>query len=123
MNVLVSSFHFFYLAGEQLALLFPSWSNLTTVIPSLMHTIHFYRNKELKVILVCPLNLNEPFSMSITALAPQPTHHHGQNTGKVRGLQRVECPYKATVRASEATSNRDTNGHQPQCAFLRDVNV
>lgn len=90
-------------------------------IPSLMHTNYFCRTiKAVKLILVGHFNWDEPFSS--TVLAPKPTHHHEQNIGRMRGLQRVGHLYKAVIWASEATTNRDSHGHQPQSAFLSHVN-
>lgn len=85
------------------------------------HTNYFRRTiKALKFVLVVHLNLNEPFSSTVPA--PKLIHHQEQNTGWMRGLQRVGHLYKAAIWASEAATNRDTHGHQPQSAFLWHVN-
>lgn len=88
---------------------------------SIAHTNYFRKTiKALKFVLVVRLNLNEPFSSTVPA--PKLIHHQEQNTGWMRGLQRVGHLYKAAIWASEAATNRDTHGHQPQSAFLWHVN-
>lgn len=86
-----------------------------------MHTNYFCSTiKAVKLILLGYLNWDEPSSS--TVLAPKPAHHHEQNIGRMRGLQRLGHLYKAVISASEAVTNRDTHGHQPQSVFLRHMN-
>lgn len=80
------------------------------------HTNYFRKTiKALTFVLVVHLNLNEPFSSTVPA--PKLIHHQEQNIGWMRGLQRVGHLYKAVIWASQAATNRDTHGHQPQSAF------
>ncbi len=57
-----------------------------------------------------PVELGWTFLLESNCAGPT-ANHHGQNTGRGRELQRVGRLYKATFQASEAATNRDTNGH------------
>lgn len=107
--------------GQALVFQCNSYSYNCNHIPPLMHTNYFCSSiKAVKLILLGYLNWDEPFCL--TVLAPKPTHHHEQNIGRMRGLQRLGHLYKAVISASEAVTNRDTHGHQPQSVFLRHMN-